>query len=381
MDETRMVRDLYAAPAPAAEHEVVAARARLDAMTRRRPRARRPGLRWALPGVGLAAAVTAVAVAVATSGGSPRPTAPPGGPSARTVLLDAALLADRQPATSGKYWHVDSQIRWLQKVRAGGYLIADTSRSESWQVADRTGRAISRVQYLGARPARPTDRAAWRKAGSPHAFLTVEGKRTTTSPERLITARGAPAEILQGMGAAAQAGLDRLREAPADPVRLRAWLLALPDSPTRLRPIPKAKLRGVKPGVPMPSMPPPPSKAQVDHWLFVQGADLILYSPVTPQVRAAAFRMLAALPGVKLVGTVRDADGRKGTAVAMNEIDPGDKPEQLQQRLVIDPADGGTLAYEEVVLGTNIIYPSLPAGTIASTTTVRTAGWTEKSPA
>ncbi|MCW2865680.1 MAG: hypothetical protein JWP48_7388, partial [Actinoallomurus sp.] len=33
MDETRMVRDLYAAPAPAAEHEVVAARARLDAMT------------------------------------------------------------------------------------------------------------------------------------------------------------------------------------------------------------------------------------------------------------------------------------------------------------------------------------------------------------
>ncbi|HEY0540429.1 MAG TPA: sigma factor [Actinoallomurus sp.] len=39
------------------------------------------------------------------------------------------------------------------------------------------------------------------------------------------------------------------------------------------------------------------------------------------------------------------------------------------------------LVYEDVVLGANIIYPTLPAGTIASTTTVRTAGWTEKSPA
>jgi hypothetical protein len=104
-------------------------------------------------------------------------------------------------------------------------------------------------------------------------------------------------------------------------------------------------------------------------------------SPVTPQARAAAFRMLAALPGVKLVGTVHDADGRKGTAVAMNEIDPADKPDQVQLRLVIDPADGRALAYENVVLGANIIYPDLPAGSIASTTTVRTAGWTEKSPA
>lgn len=40
------------------------------------------------------------------------------GPSARTVLLDAALSADRQPVTKGRYWYVDSRIRWLQKVKA-----------------------------------------------------------------------------------------------------------------------------------------------------------------------------------------------------------------------------------------------------------------------
>jgi hypothetical protein len=240
-------------------------------------------------------------------------------------------------------------------------------------------------QKLASDPARfkaaPADTVAWRKAGSPHAFLTVEGKRTTTSPEPVFVQRGAPDEILTGMGAAAQAGLSRLRELPADPGRLRAWLLTLPDSPTQRHPIPEAKLRAIRPGLPRPSAPPPPTKAELDHWLFVQGADLILYSPVTSKARAAAFRMLAALPGVKLIGTVRDADGRKGTAVAMDEIDPGDKPEQIQHRLVIDPADGRALADEEVVVGPNIIYPNLLAGAIASTTTVRSAGWTDKAPA
>jgi hypothetical protein len=286
------------------------------------------------------------------------------------VLLNAALLADRQPATTGRYWHVDSRVRWIQKVRDGGYLIADTSRMESW--AARSGTAVGRVRYVGARPARPADEATWRKAGSPHVFLTVEGKRTTTSPERQVTTRGADA--LTSMGAAVQAGFGRLRDAPADPGRLRTCLLALPNSPTRSRPVTVGKSRVT------PSTPPPPSKAQLDHWLFVQGSDLILYAPVSPKVRAAAFRMLAALPGVTAAGTVHDADGRRGTAVAMGEIDPADRPEALQQRLVIDPADGRALAYEEVVTGPNPIYPELAAGTIASSTTVCTAGWTDESP-
>lgn len=371
MDEIRLVRELYAPPAPAPAHEVAAARARFDAATR----TRRSRPRWVLPGAGLAAVAAAAAVTVALSGTPSRAPVTPAGPpsSARTVLLNAALLADRQPVTTGRYWHVDSRIQWIQKVRDGGYLIADTSRMESWAAG--SGQAVGRVRYLGARPARPADEAAWRRAGSPHVFRTVEGKRTTTSPEREVTTRGADA--LTGMGVAVEAGVGRLREAPADPGRLRTWLLALPHSPLTSRPVHVGKIR---PGAPIPSAPPPPSKAQVDHWLFVQGSDLILYAPVTPQVRAAAFRMLAALPGVTAAGTVHDADGRRGTAVAMGEIDPGDRPEAIQQRLVIDPANGRALAYEEVVLGRNIIYPALAAGTIASSTTVRTAGWTDASP-
>src|SRR4051812_39541873 len=148
MDEIQLLRDLYEPPAPAPAREVAQARARLDAVTRTR-RSRR---RWVLPAAGLATATAAtVAVVVAMPGTSrPVPAVTPGGTTARTVLLDAALAADRQPASTGKYWHVDSQIRWFQKVKAGGYLIASTSRSEFW--ADRNGKATSRVRYLGARP-------------------------------------------------------------------------------------------------------------------------------------------------------------------------------------------------------------------------------------
>jgi hypothetical protein len=77
--------------------------------------------------------------------------------------------------------------------------------------------------------------------------------------------------------------------------------------PRRFSPLSASGI-GTTPGAPSV---PPPSTAQVDHWLFVQGADLILYSRVTPQARAAAFRMLAGLPGVKLVGTVHGARRRR----------------------------------------------------------------------
>jgi hypothetical protein len=353
MDEMRMVRELYDPPAPPSPSEVAVARALV------RPSRQR----WALPSVGLGVVAARGAVPRALAGTSSPPPRPS---SARTVLLAAALRADRQPATSGTYWHVASRIRWVQKVRAGGYLILSTSRGEYRQSA---GTAVGRVQYLGARPATPADRAAWRNVGSPSHFLTVEGKRTTTRPEKVSVERGDQA--LAGMGVAAQAGLERLREIPADPARLRTWLLGLPDSPAQRGPVhvpPKG-------GTPIPQPPVRPSEPQIDHWLFSQGASLILYSPISAKARGAAFRMLAALPGVKLIGTVRDADGRTGTAVAMDDIDPGDKPENIQHRLVIDPANGRALADEEVVLGSNVIYPDLPAGTIAATTTVGSAGW------
>ncbi|WP_141956500.1 CU044_5270 family protein [Actinoallomurus bryophytorum] len=375
-----MIRDLYEPPAPAPAREVMAARARLDGVARQDRR--RPRRRWVVPGAGLAivAVTAAVAVVVTMPPEPPSRTSPtPQAATARTVLLNAALRADRQPATTGRYWHVDASTRWFQKVKTGGYLIRNTSREESWQAADRSGKAIDRQQDLGAQPATPADREAWRKAGSPRVFRTSRGKRTR-APERVVVWRGSAAEILDGMGAASQAGLDRLRQLPADPGKLRTWLLALPDSPTQRKPN-VGKLPSAFPSaMPRPWAPPPGTRAALEEWLFVQGSSLILYSPVTPKVRAAAFRMLATLPDVKPAGTVRDAYGREGTAVAMDEIDPLGQPIHVQQRLVIAPASGRALASEEVVLGPNANFPELPTGSVGSTTTVRTADWTDTAP-
>ncbi len=80
-----------------------------------------------------------------------------------------------------------------------------------------------------------------------------------------------------------------------------------------------------------------------DGFLFHSGAALVLDLPVSPQVRAAAYRMLAAMPEVASLGRVTDQLGRPGVAVAVTR--QGDFGE-AQTRLIIDPATGQALAQE-----------------------------------
>jgi hypothetical protein len=77
--------------------------------------------------------------------------------------------------------------------------------------------------------------------------------------------------------------------------------------------------------------------------LFNAGRDLVASLPVSAQVRAAARRMLADLPGVDFLGTVQDRHGRSGLAVAYTRRGDGGVG---QQRLVIDAATGHALAVE-----------------------------------
>lgn len=393
MNELEIVRELFEEPSsPPSARVVVQARRLATGSGRRRVR-----LRWAVSGIGVATAGT-VAVAVAVSGTTPGPRGGRVEPqSARTVLLNAALRADDEPATSGAYWHLKTLTRWSERVQIGRYLITATTAEESWQASASSGTSVSRTRYMGAHPATAADRAAWRGVGSPHTFVTVDGKRTTTSPEALDVRRGTPEQIDAGDGPATQVGLDRLRTLPSDPVRLRAWLLSLPGRPflpravvvpRKSRPAPEPSRSG-----PISSSPEPPPRAitrddagptprtVIDQWLFEQGSDLILTAPITPKVRAAAFRMLAALPEAKLLGTVRDADGRSGTAVGIDSIDPMGRPDHVSQhRLIIDGATGHALADETMTLARTDTYPGMPAGAIVGTNTVLQAGWTNRAP-
>lgn len=368
MDEIQLVSQIYAEPP---QPDVAAARARLDALTR----PRRSKLRWAVPsGVGLVGAAAAVAVVV--SGTSTPQRHAPRAESARTVLLDAALKADHQTVPSGRYWHTSTRSREVQHA-AAGYQVVSITRSESWETNG--GKVWAKGVVGGVRPLTAADEAAWRKAGSPKEIVMVDGKRRKITAERPFT---------QGPGESdgSVPTLGQLRGLPSDAGKLRAWLLALPGSPTN-RKEPQTKSDAYqrwakkhhKPA-PKPSGAPAAPTWYVNSWLYDQGARLILDAPVTTHQRAGLYRMLAQVPGVKLLGPVKDTDGRTGTGVAMTDVDPTGKPGQAQRRLIIDKASGRAIASDAITArGSNSAddtYPGFPAGVIVYSTTVRSAGWT-----
>jgi hypothetical protein len=81
--------------------------------------------------------------------------------------------------------------------------------------------------------------------------------------------------------------------------------------------------------------------------MFVIVGDLLRQQTAPPQVRAALYKVAAGIPGVELVGQVRDRAGRQGVAVAMTSTYTG-----LKQRhvLIFDPKTSALLAEETVLL-------------------------------
>ncbi|WP_406045940.1 CU044_5270 family protein [Micromonospora sp. NBC_00898] len=96
-----------------------------------------------------------------------------------------------------------------------------------------------------------------------------------------------------------------------------------------------------------------------DEFLFYSGAAIVLDLPVSPQVRAAAYRMLAAIPGVTSLGRVTDRLGRPGVAVAVTRQGDFGK---AQTRLIVDPTIGQALAQETWVAGSPTSYTAVISG-------------------
>ena len=57
----------------------------------------------------------------------------------------------------------------------------------------------------------------------------------------------------------------------------------------------------------------------------MQVGDLLRETSASPELRAALFKVAAGIPGVKLLGTVTDSDGRSGTAIAFPHPARGDE--------------------------------------------------------
>ncbi|WP_156326175.1 CU044_5270 family protein [Nonomuraea sp. SBT364] len=376
MDELRAARPAHLGDVPV--DEGTRAKELTYAMSRPRPARRRARKLvrpvWGISLAGAAAAVAAATVVVTGTGGTtpraPDPVAQPGQTatatptaakvrlSAREVLLAAAEKAGSQPDEMGAWWHTTSVHRTLFEAAKGGYLVLDQQRSETWTPSATGGDQWGRTRSLGARPATAADEAAWQRAGSPteidvKVWRKLGGMRLSTSP-------GKPSEghtpLVDGdkvFWLGRNVTMKELRALPSDPGELKAWLLrSYKGHDTETSSIPMGS----------------------DAWLFRVSTGLITDMPVTPEVRAAAFRMLADLDSVEVIENVTDAEGRQGTAVAVEEKL---KDGVLENRLIFDQETGRTRATESVVVEPGGAQAAFEPGTVWNSVAVLEAGWTD----
>jgi hypothetical protein len=195
-------------------------------------------------------------------------------------------------------------------------------------------------QSLGAVPATPADAAVWKAHGSP-AVVHI------TAPK--------PADIKLAPGA--------LYGDTIDPEHLFALgdrnvsqteLNALPTDPGGLRAALLERYHGGGGDLP----------TDRDQWLFSVGSSVLIDLPVSGAVRGAAYRMLAALPGVRSLGVVHDARGRAGQAVAIVLAEP--QMGTFEVRLIFDPATGQALASERRAVAPTGRYAWLKPGALSS---------------
>lgn len=345
-DDLELVRGLLREGPPRAE-TVARGEDRLAALMAAddgRPGSRRPALR--MPGhssrltlaVAGLACLTAGAVAVAMTGTAPvtrpkprhhtaaRATSP--APSAREILLTAAAGAAKAPAT-GRYWLVDDLTMQLQGAgtAAHPYNIARRIRSQSWYPRSAGQRFWYISADLGSKPATPADAAAWRAVGSPAVWrfgggghgMAEETFRTSRSPAQ---SWWEPRGMALGMLGNTRATFARLRRLPADQAKLTALIR-------------RDALGGAAAG-------------KVAAWVLASEmfdtAVWLLTQPVTPQVHAAVYEVIASLPGVRAAGNLTDPLGRRGYGIS---IFMGSGQREM---IVVSPSTGALLAEEDSVI-------------------------------
>ncbi|MFD9946000.1 CU044_5270 family protein [Nonomuraea sp. NPDC059023] len=320
MDDLTRVRELYGEP-----HSDPFAKARVAARLRAGARRKVP---WKLGLATLAVATGAVVVAPGML-----PAEPGQAPTVlgQPVLLAAAAQAEKAP--DGRFWHVKQKftMRWAKEYGKPGsrYRLEVTNISETW--TDKKGQSWHGSVML---PVRPTNEAAWKENGSPTSW----GFPKPGEP-RLVKGKG-PRTFYVASGEATYAELEKI---PTDPEQLTAWVnkrfLAYAGRP-------------------------PTNSTRVESGTTASMLVSLLYEvPVSPDVRAAAYRALADMPEVKIVEGVDS----QGTAIdfLLQEGQP------TQVRVIIDPETSMVKSHQ--VIG-------MP-GKGDRIETVLASGWTDEKPA
>ncbi len=290
-----------------------------------RPVVRRHGIRrrWILA-AGVAAAIVAAAVivpALMTNG-------PLGGvqsAAAEALSKVAGVAADQQAAatpTAGQFVYTKTRAVWESSWYGAGpqhdqnFSVLMPVVRQAWIGTDGSGRLL---ETNGA----PTfvtqqDRAAWVAAGRPSLGT------------------GQISDEAYGKGGLSYVDLTNL---PTDAAQLRTM-------------IEQRKIEGGPAG---------------DAETFTIIGDLLRETYAPPALRAALYQVASELPGVELIGTVKDDAGRSGIAV-------GYTSHGTRQELIFDPTTAALLGERSVVVDPVKAKMHVAAGTVMSLSTYLASG-------
>ncbi|MQY05935.1 CU044_5270 family protein [Actinomadura macrotermitis] len=308
------------------------------------PRARRG---WRLPVAGLLATATVAAGSAAVLSLTPDEDAGTGAPQPGDVLLVAATNALK--ARTGKYWHtrrIDGTIYAVGRTAADHYKIEARQGYETW--VDPAGRGYPSSDDLPARPWTPEDMRKWRKAGAPSQVQIPSGDGSAPITLFMKPSPAQGRKFSKGWHSGSRfynLPIARLAQLPTEPKALENALLDLRgDWHAYSKQATEEPLRALR------------GPERVRALSDVLG-DLLARQPAPARVRAAAFRLLAGLPGVRAEGRAADPLGRTGTVVSLpleTTIPLGvfSAPKQLgtyRRQWIIDPGTGTLLAIRDLV--------------------------------
>jgi hypothetical protein len=296
--------------------------------------ARRRTRRWPFAAAAAAVVVTAVALPHALSDGKL-------GASPAAAALDRAARATLTSATApaGRYAYSRAEtLTGATSTDDPPYTVLVARTIETWLAADGSGlirEGPGKLVFPG-----PRDRARWLADGAP-AFAGHGGAQPFKAE-----APGLAAEAQRNPDDLDAATLDALMNAPA----------ALPTDADQLERLVRAYAKTKDP--------------PIESAMFNQLTELASESWGAAPLRAAAYRVLARLHGVMLVGDVRDPFGRRGVALDA----PIGYTHDAQTRLIIDPRTGDMLATQTVLLRDADWIDAAPGAVIGQTVYVRW-GW------
>lgn len=316
-EDLQLIRELLDAPQPTAQ-ATFQARNKLTAAMDRRPGRR--AIRSALAGAGAIVTVTAAVLAFALG----QPDAVTRDPNvgaatqarqlgAQNLLLAAATTAGAQK--TGRYWHTEA-IKVYGPVHVQGYDLASRAVVEYWLAKDPQDASWIGQRDLGYQPFSPQDTKKWAAAGKPTTWTV-----TSDNAAGHLTLRAGPGKATLGTMSASMflqslGGFDTVE------------VNALPTGPAQLKKLFQDRIVQRATAA-------PPGSPDGDANLFQAMTELLVQVPASPAVRAAAFEVIASLPGITSQEHIKDAEGRNGVRITL--LRNGSSVDQANS-IVLDPA-------------------------------------------